>query len=346
MELESVMNAGNLELGLKSRIGSLVAEVLASRSFTELVERFSKILSEHFKCDEFYLCKIITKGGLTRIVSSRKLGHITTIGSDLCRELEKTLAVLDDSQESGQKGLINSIQFVDGNYNFIELGEHESARMVGVWKQSEFLTSTEFAILLSLFNRECFWYAKLEDTQTRLFQDELTELYNYRYLGSKLDAEIKRAERFHETFSLIFIDLDDFKKINDVYGHLSGNSILKQVGGLLTQLLREVDGIFRYGGDEFIILLLGADANAAQQVGERIRAALAMHSFKIDKCMPINLTVSVGIACYPMHGRQKEELIRAADKSMYSSKMKGKNKVILAQREDAAPFNSNIEISY
>jgi diguanylate cyclase (GGDEF)-like protein len=156
------------------------------------------------------------------------------------------------------------------------------------------------------------------------YQDELTGLYNQKHLDRILEQELRRGERLQTKFAVVFLDLDNFKHINDNHGHLAGSSILKQFGDLLRDTLRDVDSIIRYGGDEYVVILLGADSYTAWQVSERIRSTVAAHVFIADGTS-LRLTCSMGIACYPEDGMTKESLLKAADQQMYFSKEKGKN---------------------
>jgi two-component system, cell cycle response regulator len=112
-----------------------------------------------------------------------------------------------------------------------------------------------------------------------LYIDELSGLFNYRYLKVALEREIKRADRYSTQLSVVFLDLDNFKGVNDTYGHLVGSNLLKELGALLKKSVREVDVVIRYGGDEYTIILVETGPDTAQQVGERIRKMIEKHSF-------------------------------------------------------------------
>lgn len=165
-----------------------------------------------------------------------------------------------------------------------------------------------------------------EQTKAQLLVDELTGLYNCRFLDIFFENEIKRCSRFQNPFTIVFIDLDNFKRINDTYGHLVGSLTLKQVSLVLKRAVREIDYIIRYGGDEFIIVLLQADLRTGQKIAERIRSDIEIHSFG-TLTQPIHLTASFGLASFPSNGSEKTSLISLADAAMYSSKKSGKNKV-------------------
>ena len=158
-----------------------------------------------------------------------------------------------------------------------------------------------------------------------LYIDELTGLFNYRYLEVALERELKRAERYGSNLSVIFLDLDDFKKINDVHGHLIGSKMLRDVGNLLKKSVREVDTVIRYGGDEYTVILIETGLKVAAVVAERIRKSLEDYKFLASEGLNIRVTASLGYACYPDDTRSKIELLEFADQAMYRGKTSGKN---------------------
>ncbi len=157
--------------------------------------------------------------------------------------------------------------------------------------------------------------------------DELTGLFNYRYLDIALEREIKRTERYSSSLSIIFLDLDLFKNVNDTHGHLVGSKVLKEVGMLLKKMTREVDFVFRYGGDEFTIILVETGMAGAAIVAERIRRSIEAHNFLADEGFQIKITACLGYACFPDDSKSKTELLELSDQAMYHGKLSGKNVV-------------------
>ena len=153
-----------------------------------------------------------------------------------------------------------------------------------------------------------------------IYTDDLTGLYNHRYLHIALEQEIHRSERYGLEFSLAFIDLDLFKNINDEHGHLAGSEVLRLIGGLLHECVRDADMLFRYGGDEFTALLVETDTRGAKIVAERIRSGIESFDFPTGQGDTSRLTATVGHATYPIHASTKNELIDLADKAMYLGK--------------------------
>jgi diguanylate cyclase (GGDEF)-like protein len=159
--------------------------------------------------------------------------------------------------------------------------------------------------------------------------DELTGLYNQRHLPLVLAHEIERCRREKSHFCLLFLDIDYFKMVNDGRGHWVGSKLLGELAKVLSTQVRTCDHAFRYGGDEFIVLLGGADVEVAKKVAERIRKAVEAHSFFIEG-HDLKLTVSIGLAEYPTHAQSAEQLIQLADQAMYYGKRKSRNIVFIA----------------
>ncbi|MGZ8430904.1 MAG: diguanylate cyclase [Candidatus Deferrimicrobiaceae bacterium] len=207
------------------------------------------------------------------------------------------------------------------------------------------------------FMMETVWQreAKLREM---VVKDALTDLYNRRYFFYRLNSEIERAKRYGRTLSLLFLDVDDFKKFNDSRGHLVGDDLLRSLARILRASIRrsdekpsyEVDIVCRYGGEEFVIILPEAVASqgviAAERLRNRIEAdgAVAVaerireHVEKAGgEAMPV--TVSIGVASFPEHGRDIEAMIKAADDALYLAKRGGKNRVVVSKdvRPEATP---------
>ncbi len=168
-----------------------------------------------------------------------------------------------------------------------------------------------------------------------IYTDDLTGLYNHRYMHIALDQEIRRSERYGLEFSVAFIDLDLFKNVNDEYGHLVGSDVLRQVSDLLRECVRDADMLFRYGGDEFTALLVETDTRGAKIVAERIRRGVEEFEFTLGQGQTGHLTATVGHSTYPIHATVQNELIDLADKAMYVGK--GKRNVAISATELTPP---------
>jgi diguanylate cyclase (GGDEF)-like protein len=159
--------------------------------------------------------------------------------------------------------------------------------------------------------------------------DGLTGVFNHAYSVQELDSEIKRAKRYNAVFSLILFDVDNFKEVNDSYGHLAGDFVLKNIAYIIEKNLRTIDTIGRYGGDEFIVILPQIDLENAYIAGERLRQAVESETFLFDDNV-IQLTISLGIATY-QNGKNTQSLIKIADDNLYRAKKEGKNRTCYEQ---------------
>jgi diguanylate cyclase (GGDEF)-like protein len=157
--------------------------------------------------------------------------------------------------------------------------------------------------------------------------DDLTKLFNTRYLNRTLEMETTRSDRHGSSLSLIFMDIDHFKLVNDNYGHLVGSKLLVEMAQLLIRGLRAIDIVARYGGDEFVIVLPQTLPGDAIQIAERIRRNIERNVFLKKEGYSFRMTASFGVASYPESARSKEELLRLADEAMYRVKYRTRNGV-------------------
>lgn len=173
--------------------------------------------------------------------------------------------------------------------------------------------------------------------QEMIDHDYLTGLYNMRSIYERIDYELKRAKRFHRSIVAVMLDMDDFKKVNDSNDHLFGSFVIKEMGQLIQQCAREVDLAARYGGDEFLVVLLEADEAGARIFCERLRALVEKHLF-IEGTNSIKLTVSMGYCVGSnQDGLNARDLVRQADRALYEAKAQGKNRFVGSTFKTAGP---------
>jgi diguanylate cyclase (GGDEF)-like protein len=172
----------------------------------------------------------------------------------------------------------------------------------------------------------------VEKIQELTITDDCTGLYNARHLYKTLETEVYRSSRFGYEFSVLFIDLDHFKTVNDTHGHLVGSRLLAEIGYLVKAQLRLIDFAFRYGGDEFVVLLPQTGKDQALVVAKRLRDALRASSFCQEAGLALNVRASIGLATYPHDARDAHDIIRQADEMMYLVKNTTRDNIGIAQR--------------
>ena len=164
-------------------------------------------------------------------------------------------------------------------------------------------------------------------------EDELTGLYNYRYLHTRLGEEFKRAERYRDPLACAMVDIDRFKDFNDQYGHETGDVVLAEVAKRLRGAVREIDVVARYGGEEFLLVLPSTHFSGALTVADRVWRAVSAMPLRHDG-KDHHITVSVGVALYPSRDvRSKDHLLKAADRALYQAKADGRNRICVFQHQ-------------
>lgn len=187
-------------------------------------------------------------------------------------------------------------------------------------KDLDFITSLANQAAIAIDN------AKLYELATK---DGMTKLYIYRHFCTLLENELRRCERYNRNVSLMMLDIDNFKQINDTWGHLSGDMILKSLASTLQDTIRKIDIPARYGGEEFVVILPETDKEDACIIADRIRENISKIAVKVTDDESVSPTVSIGVAHFTTDGRDVKELINSADMAMYYAKKHGKNMVAI-----------------
>ena len=172
----------------------------------------------------------------------------------------------------------------------------------------------------------------VEKIQELTITDDCTGLYNAHHLYKTLEAEVYRSARFGYEFSVIFMDLDHFKLVNDTYGHLVGSKLLQEIGFKVKSQLRLIDYAFRYGGDEFVILLPQTEKNSALVVAKRLQEMMRRSQFLTEDGLNLSVRCSMGLATYPEDAKSSHEIIRQADEMMYMVKNSSRDNIAVAQQ--------------
>jgi diguanylate cyclase (GGDEF)-like protein len=170
--------------------------------------------------------------------------------------------------------------------------------------------------------------------------DELTKIYIRRYFNIRLTSELKRAQRYGKPVTVAICDLDKFKLVNDNFGHDVGDNTLITVADVLRTSVRDIDTAARYGGEEFAIIFPETGLEGAKVVAERVREAIGQAEIP---GLPQKVTVSIGLACYPQHGADRGDLLRAADSALYEAKRTGRNRVCIYDGQEKAPETESSE---
>ena len=203
-------------------------------------------------------------------------------------------------------------------------------------KDLEFITSLANQAAIAIDN------AKLYELATK---DGMTKLYIYRHFYTLLENEIRRCSRYKRNASLIMMDIDNFKRINDTYGHLTGDIILKRLAATLQETVRKIDIPARYGGEEFVVILPETDKKDACVIAERIRQNVEKITVQVNETETLSPSISIGVAQFSTDGQEPKELINAADTALYFSKHNGKNMVSIYEKDGSYKYEpENIEL--
>lgn len=204
--------------------------------------------------------------------------------------------------------------------------------------ETAFLAALAIPIAASLSNS-----VRIAEAERSSLTDDLTRLHNARYLRQFLVNEIKRARRYGAKVASLFLDLDDFKRVNDVHGHMAGSHALMEIAAVILPSVRDTDCVVRYGGDEFVIILPDTGEDEAVQVAERIRLKIERQKFTGGRRLQVSLTASLGVAVFPQHALSPRQLIVAADRAMYQAKAAEKNCVrVIDGAEPSSADNAEV----
>lgn len=242
--------------------------------------------------------------------------------------IEKDLSAEPDSfrlfKESASRMSIPLISF---GHTLGVLTLHSSER--NAFRQSELQSLESVADICANSIQNAHY---VERVKQLAYLDGLTGIFNRRFFELRIMEEIERARRFGTGMAVIMADIDQFKRLNDEFGHLLGDEVLRQVSSLFNQQLRKIDVVCRYGGEEFAILLTQTNEKQAAAIAEKLRRLVESFQFP---GVPRRVTISAGVAAFPAHGRTRDEMVRAADNGLYAAKLEGRNRVCLATRARA-----------
>jgi diguanylate cyclase (GGDEF)-like protein len=264
--------------------------------------------------------------------STRKLGKSCGTAAD--KSAHSILAL----PFSAMKRVVGCLEMISDQPNRFDKIEYHLGLLVAAHLSSameNILTRQELATANAQLRDHDLHLTQLNEKLKQLAHtDEATGLFNKRRLFERLDMEVARARRYGEILSCLMIDVDDFKHINDTYGHQAGDQVLRQIGDLLHRLLRVTDFKARYGGEEFTVLLPRTNSAGAFRVSENLRSAFMAHDFVLPTATT-RLTVSIGVACCSTFDTlDAQQVIQLADSALYRAKRSGKNKVCFADENE------------
>jgi diguanylate cyclase (GGDEF)-like protein len=330
VRLYAELRASSSRIEILNRITSAVASGSELRTIVPSFAREMSVLAEFHRLG----CGFVNDSGdYIEVVcdpegASWGLGDvIPVVGSGPGSVVLNNRAVL-------QRDLVHQHRFIedmrlleDGIRSYVLLPLNSRGRSIGVLalgsEQSGTYDDATLARLQPLADAVALAFENVrlfQKTRELSITDEVTPLFNFRHFHQILDRELKLVDRYNSVLSLIFVDLDRFKPINDQYGHLRGSRTLREVGFLIRAAVRETDYPARYGGDEFTIILPQTDGLAAQALAQKLRRLIEGHTFLQEEGINARIGASLGVATYPTDAGTKEALIRAADQRMYEDK--------------------------
>lgn len=248
--------------------------------------------------------------------------------------IDKVLASV--SSEDFSKFTYSRTQVQKQDFIFYKIGELKNQCIFGLFEETATIDDellNLFSVFMSNISKGWTLLDELKKVENLIYVDDVTGLYNQRKLLKDLDMAISRFKELKEEFCLLFIDIDHFKQVNDGHGHLVGTHLLTAMGELLAKTLRESDLIYRYGGDEFVMLIPDVGHDIGKVIGNRVLEAVKEEIFKIKsqvdntKIDEFRLTVSIGVATYPKDASNKEDILSIADRMMYEAKKGGRGRV-------------------
>ena len=245
----------------------------------------------------------------------------------------KRPTVIDDT--TNKKFFTNPVALKEGIKSMVCVPLIFNDDIIGVFYVDDFsprkFSKSELRLLfiLSSFAAMSIDHAKLHDSTRKLaMTDGLTGLFNHRYFQEILDREVARSGRYKETFSLLMLDIDNFKPMNDSYGHQYGDKVLKKLAEILMTSVRDSDAVARYGGEEFTVILPKVGPELASKMAQRICDEVKTKSKKLTRGKQ-PLTVSIGVSNFPSDAAERFSLIDRADKALYEAKARGKDTVVM-----------------
>jgi diguanylate cyclase (GGDEF)-like protein len=325
------------EVTLLHEMGGLVQSAMAEEAlYNAVVDMVGKVVP-YENCTVFVydgterkLLPRATRGRVVNLIDHIPFEHGSGISGWVAQK-RKQLFVTDLTREPG---LLNVELIPPRVRSFVSVPMVVQDSVIGVLNVSHSkpnaFSPDDVRVLSTLASQAAITIDRrdmLRSLEHMAITDGLTRIYNHRYFQMRLSNELKRAQRYSLPLSLLMLDIDHFKAINDRYGHAAGDMILAEVARLVVQALRETDIVARYGGEELSVILTQTSLLDAERTAERLRRTIAEHAFSTPDGVPLAVSVSVGVAAFPDHAAERDSLLRKADTALYSAKQAGRNAV-------------------
>lgn len=301
-------------------------DILKSKqTFQNIIEQKDKAYAEKARLEK-EAAQIFTLYEMTKNISS----HFNEKEAfDIFRQKLRENITIEDCQLVADLGLSGNAKekMIPSDYDIFTLRSKDESLGFLIYKGVPAKDKEKFNILAHQFALAIKRIKLYKDLERLAVTDSLTNVYTRRYFLERFDEEIKRAHAKKIKLSFLMLDVDHFKMVNDQYGHLTGDCVLKEVGLIIKENIREIDIAGRYGGEEFCVVLPETDLEGALMVADRIRRVTEQRLIKAYD-NSIRITLSIGISTFPSNGKQVEELIDKADWSLYRAKSQGRNCVV------------------
>jgi diguanylate cyclase (GGDEF)-like protein len=299
------------ELTKYEKLFSLVEEINKNIELVKVGEKFYSVITEYFGVDKINYVGIL-------VVKKKDVIDIISFSSSNESLIKTIKSLWEEKQTLSNTECFFTEKIYSNLYEYIFIIKHQlTDRLLSQLRF--FINETKIGFVRSVLFKEVEELSRI---------DGLTGLYLRRYFISRLNNELLLASRYNTVFSLIMIDIDFFKKINDTYGHIVGDFVLKELAKLLLQEVKEQGLCARWGGEEFLVFVPYQTQQQVVELAERIRKNVEDYNFLFqDKT--IKLTISCGISFYPQEGKDITTLIEEADKKLYKAKQSGRNKVVV-----------------
>jgi len=303
---------GTIEGFLSSKVNSSGMVIIRTDGRTKMLQEDLSNFEVHYNAKMFH--QFLVNGNVGELLYSMNI-----------REIEKGNFPIIIKESNDQ------------NYSFMNLGIYGQKRYIGIFDFMVSVGNEEFKNVLGHFSRfvqNAMAYLYKTKVQQQLVSlahtDDVTGLFNQRKLAIDIEKCIQSYNTQGDPFSVLFMDVDRFKQVNDGHGHQTGSLLLVQLANELKKVLRETDLIYRYGGDEFVIIVPGAESTLANEIGNRILEKIKSKEFITFDGEQFHLSISIGVASFPEHARNKDDIIKMADFMMYQAKSEGRGRVCLA----------------